>query len=143
VIVGGAQHDSQYSADLLSRANARVIFAGVQDRAALQQLYENAELFVLPSFHEGLPICALEAGSAGCPLLLSDIPGNRDLGLSDAHYFNSGDVEDLSRALRRSRKHYAVGPDTFSRFDWDEISERTLAIYKLVFGESKKPRSRA
>lgn len=135
VIVGGAQHETQYSRELLDRASPQIIFAGVQDRATLQTLYENAELFVLPSFHEGLPISALEAGSAGCPLLLSDIAGNRDLGLSQAHYFKSGDVEDLIRALRASPGRYAVAPDNFSRFDWDRIADQTLAIYDTALGQ--------
>jgi glycosyltransferase involved in cell wall biosynthesis len=135
VIVGGAQHETQYSRELLSRSSSQIIFAGVQDRATLQTLYENAELFVLPSFHEGLPISALEAGSAGCPLLLSDIPGNRDLGLSPTHYFRCGDGEDLVRALREPPQSYAVSPEDFLRFDWDEIAAGTLAIYDMAIGQ--------
>lgn len=142
VIVGGAQHETPYSKELLRRGSPKVIFAGVQDRAALQQLYQNAELFVLPSLHEGLPICALEAGSTGCPLLLSDIPGNRDLGLSEAHYFRSGDVEDLSRALGVPAEQYKVSADAFSRFDWDRISAKTLAIYDGVIRGMAEPCSR-
>lgn len=140
LIVGGAQHESQYSRDLLRRASSHVIFAGVQDRATLQALYENAELFVLPSFHEGLPISALEAGSAGCPLLLSDIPGNRDLGLPQSHYFKAGDVDDLVRALRAPLQRYAVSPDDFIRFDWDQIAAQTLAIYGRALGQFSERR---
>lgn len=134
VIVGGAQHESGYSKSLLEQASKDVIFAGVQGRAALRELYTNAALFVLPSLHEGLPICALEAGSLGCPLLLSDIPGNVDIGLPASHYFASGDVEDLTEALRVSPEKYAVSPDMFARFDWDQISKNTLAIYNSVIG---------
>jgi glycosyltransferase involved in cell wall biosynthesis len=140
VIVGGAQHESPYSRGLLDRASPQVIFAGVQDRATLQALYENAELFVLPSLHEGLPISALEAGSAGCPLLLSDIPGNRDLGLAQSHYFKCDDVEDLLRALKVPPKSYAVSPDDFLRFDWDQIAAQTLAVYYMALGQFAKRR---
>ena len=140
VIVGGAQHDSEYSRELLSRESSRIIFAGVQNRATLQALYENAELFVLPSFHEGLPISALEAGSAGCPLLLSDIPGNRDLGLPKSHYFKCGDIEDLIRALRAPVDRYGVSPDDFLRFDWDQIAAQTLAIYDVAMGRLAEQR---
>jgi glycosyltransferase involved in cell wall biosynthesis len=143
VIVGGAQHESQYSRELMDRASPHVIFAGVQDRITLQALYEDAELFVLPSFHEGLPISALEAGSAGCPLLLSDIPGNRDLGLPPSHYFRSGDVEDLVRALRAPPERYAVSPDDFLPFDWDQIAAQTLAIYDEALGQFAERRLRA
>lgn len=132
VIVGGAQHESLYSKALLAQASKDVIFAGVQSRAALHELYANAALFVLPSLHEGLPICALEAGSLGCPVLLSDIPGNRDIGLPESHYFGAGDIDDLSCALQVQAQRYAVSPEMFAAFDWDQISTKTLAIYKAV-----------
>lgn len=134
IIVGGAQHEAGYASQLMKLADDRIIFAGMQPREVLGHLYRTAALFVLPSLHEGLPICALEAGLAGCPLLLSDIPGNRDLGLLEKHYFKSGDVESLAHALRRPAAHYAVSPEMFSGFDWDQISTKTLAIYDAVMG---------
>jgi glycosyltransferase involved in cell wall biosynthesis len=132
VIVGGAQHETEYSRSLLDRAGPNIIFAGVQDRHALSVLYGNAALFILPSLHEGLPISALEAGSLGCPLLLSDIPGNRDLGLSEMHYFKAGDVDSLGRALSQPLDRYAVPSDVFAGFDWDRVSAKTTAIYDAV-----------
>ena len=134
VIVGGAHHEADYAAELMKNADDRVIFAGMQPREVLAHLYSSAALFVLPSLHEGLPICALEAGSVGCPLLLSDISGNRDLALSDRHYFKSGDVESLSDALTAPAETYAVEPAMFSSFDWDRISAKTLSIYEGVLG---------
>jgi glycosyltransferase involved in cell wall biosynthesis len=134
VIVGGAHHEGEYAAELAKLADDRVIFTGMQPREILAHLYKAAAMFVLPSLHEGLPICALEAGSAGCPLLLSDIPGNRDLGLPDNHYFASGDVESLVHALRAPASRYAVTAEMFEQFDWEEISSKTLAIYDAVIG---------
>ena len=138
VIVGGAHHEADYAAQLKRSASEQVIFPGMQPREVLAHLYRAAALFVLPSLHEGLPICALEAGSVGCPLLLSDIPGNRDLGLLSAHYFTSGDVESLIRALQGPAASYAVTPDMFSTFDWERIAASTLAIYDAVTGEAAK-----
>jgi glycosyltransferase involved in cell wall biosynthesis len=143
VIVGGAHHEAEYAGRLITTADDRVIFTGMQPRAVLAHLYRNAALFVLPSLHEGLPICALEAGSAGCPLLLSDIPGNRDLGLPAAHYFEAANVESLCRALNAPPGKYAVAADMFSTFDWDRISARTLAIYEAVIGETAEERAYA
>jgi len=140
VIVGGAHHEADYAGQLMKAADGRIVFAGMQPRGVLAHLYRNAALFVLPSLHEGLPICALEAGSVGCPLLLSDIPGNRDLGLPDTHYFPSGDVASLSEALKAPYKQYTVTPAMFSAFDWERISAKTLAIYDAVTGEPAERR---
>ena len=140
VIVGGAHHEADYAAQLMRAADNRTIFAGTQPREVLAHLYRNTALFVLPSLHEGLPICALEAGSVGCPLLLSDIPGNRDLGLPDTHYFKSEDAESLTAALNVSNERYSVTPAMFSTFDWERISATTLAIYDAVIGEPAERR---
>ena len=134
VIVGGAHHEADYAAQLKESAGEKVIFTGMQPRELLAHFYRTAALFVLPSLHEGLPICALEAGSVGCPLLLSDIPGNRDLGLPAAHYFTSGDAEGLSRALQVPAGTYAVTTDMFASFDWERIAAKTIAIYDAVIG---------
>jgi glycosyltransferase involved in cell wall biosynthesis len=135
LIVGGADHESPYSRALLAKASENIIFAGVQARSVLKHLYSNAALFVLPSFHEGLPIVALEAGLAGCPMLLSDIQPNRDLGLQPQYYFRAGSPEALAEALARDPSGYAVDREFFRRrFDWNAIAAQTLGVYRAVLG---------
>ncbi|WOK36427.1 glycosyltransferase family 4 protein [Sphingomonas sp. C3-2] len=136
IIAGGADHESNYSRSLLARADERIVFAGLQDRAALRALYENAALFVMPSYHEGLPIAALEAASCGTPMLLSDIQPNRDLGLAPAHYFPVGNVDALRAALASPAAHYAVDAGHFrTAFDWDVIAAQTAETYRAVSEE--------
>ncbi|MCL6553562.1 MAG: glycosyltransferase family 4 protein [Firmicutes bacterium] len=52
---------------------------GWVDRAALPAWYQRADLFVFPSFAEGMPNALLEALASGLPLVASDIPGAREL----------------------------------------------------------------
>lgn len=132
LIVGGADHQSRYSEDLLQQAGPDVIFAGRRSRAELAVLYRCANLFVLPSSHEGLPISALEAGSVGAPMLLSDIQPNRDLGLPAENYFPCGNVTALTACLRRPGTDFAVPAKTFDEFHWDRIAEQTLRLYRSV-----------
>jgi len=133
VIAGGADHGSAYADGLLDLASDRILFLGVQPRATIAHLYANADLFVLPSTHEGLPIAALEAGVSGCSMLMSDIQPNLDLGLSPEHYFPSGDATALAAALARPSETYAVDPEHFrKRFDWDRIAAETQQLYRAV-----------
>lgn len=133
VIVGGADHESGYARSLRSRATERIIFAGLQDRATLRELFDHADLFVMPSYHEGLPIAALEAASCGTPMLLSDIQPNRDLGLPVNRYFPVGDVGALAACLAVPSARYGVDPADFRRrFDWDDIATKTLATYRAA-----------
>jgi len=80
-----------------------------------------------------LPIAALEAASCGTPMLLSDIQPNRDLGLSDGHYFPVGDVAALAERLVAPAQSYDVDPADFHRrFNWDDVSRRTLDVYRAA-----------
>jgi len=131
LIVGGADHKSAYASRLQAQGGERVRFAGLQDRATVRELLEKASLFVMPSYHEGLPIAALEAASCATPMLLSDIQPNLDLGLGSEHYFPVGDVDELARRLGRPDSDYAIDRESFLRaFDWDVISASTLAVYR-------------
>ena len=48
-------------------------------KQSLEDCYKNFDVFVLPSYHEGLSVSSMEAGSSGLPLVLSNIPGCREL----------------------------------------------------------------
>ena len=50
-------------------------YLGNIDYDDTQQLYLNADIFILPSYGEGLPKAALEAATSGMPLILSNVSG--------------------------------------------------------------------
>jgi glycosyltransferase involved in cell wall biosynthesis len=132
VIVGDADHASAFSAALRARASERVLFAGRLPRATLATLYREAAAFVLPSYHEGHPIAALEALSAGAPVVLSDIAPNRDIGLPSDRYFPLGDVAALAEILARD-DFPALRPEEVAlldRYRWDDIARRTVEIMR-------------
>ncbi|MDF2809619.1 MAG: hypothetical protein K0S56_650 [Microvirga sp.] len=133
VIIGGAAAGDPYVAHLHHEANDRVVFTGSLKRAEVTILLRDASLFVLASRHEGLPIAALEAAILGCPLLLSDIQPNLDLGLAQANYFKVGDKDDLRRKLAFPPATFLVDPAAIlNRYDWDKVSETTSAVYSTL-----------
>lgn len=76
-----------------------VILAGY--RSDIPDILNAADLFVFPSYHEGLPVSALEAMAAGLPILCSKIRGNVDL-IKDkinGYLFVPTDIDTLSRKL--------------------------------------------
>lgn len=133
VIAGSANHDSDYVRILRARANDRVLFLGVQPRSVLKRLYENCALFAMPSYHEGLPIAALEAASCAAPMLLSDIPANRDLGLDADCYFPVGDVARLAAMLGGTHESKTAEAHMLrQRFDWDKSARSTANLYRSL-----------
>lgn len=48
-------------------------------RSDMLDIYQLADIFLFPSYQEGLPISLLEAMASGLPVICSNIRGNRDL----------------------------------------------------------------
>ena len=57
----------------------RITFPGWVDRSDLIDFYHQANLFVFPSRHEGMPNAVLEAMASGLPVIASQIAGNQEL----------------------------------------------------------------
>ena len=118
VIVGDADHEDQYSLSLKAKAERakNVVLAGFQKGQSLQELFSCAGLFILPSYHEGLPIVLLEAMSYGLSCIVSDIPANREVDLGSDRHFKPGDIEGLAakinefidRPLIQEEKHKQI-----------------------------------
>jgi glycosyltransferase involved in cell wall biosynthesis len=139
VLVGDAHGAGSYGREAATRAAQvpNVVLTGFRTGAELRQLYSHAGLFVLPSSHEGLPLVILEALSFGLRVLASDIPANREVGLHRDQYYPTGDVRALCRKLQyfarngltdgesRRIRHWVA-----TRYDWDDIAERTLDVYQ-------------
>lgn len=64
---------------LTNRINLDVHFLGHIRHIDLPRIYNKADLFVLPSLYEGIPLAALEAMACGVPTILSD--GSPDIGI--------------------------------------------------------------
>ncbi len=56
-----------------------VKLTGRLNKQQLDEAYENADVFVFPSYREGLPRVVVEAMSHALPVIGSDIPGLREL----------------------------------------------------------------
>lgn len=138
VLAGGADISGSYARAVAEAAHGTpgVVMLGHRGGAELAELYGHAGLFVLPSSHEGQPIAVLEAASFGLPVVLSDIPAHRELGLPRARYFKVGDIAALAEHLAAVFAAPTVEKlDLLERtrlvaaHDWRSIARRTLAVY--------------
>jgi glycosyltransferase involved in cell wall biosynthesis len=134
VIAGAADHEDDYSKGVKERADSdpRVVMTGFIKGKELGELLSCAGLFVLPSYHEGLPIALLEAMSYGIPVLTSDIPATREL-VHGEETFPAGDITALRAKLsafldgrwRGSNGRNKVAAE----YDWDMIADATEDLY--------------
>ena len=137
-IAGDADHEDAFSLELkqLAKDTEGVVLTGFIRGERLNQVLTNAGLFVLPSYHEGLPIALLEALSYDLDVLVSDIPANTLSCLEPTDFFRVGNVDELSRALQR--KTASAAPRTYDLrpYDWDEICTQTLDVYSQILRKS-------
>ncbi len=150
VIAGDADHETEYSRYLrrVASADPRIVLTGYITGEALHQVYGHARLFVLPSYHEGLPIALLEALSYGLSVLVSDIPANREVELPANRYFRCGDGRDLKTKMRQlvekelsESEREQLRKRLQEQFDWQIIAEKTVAVYRRAVGTMKGHRS--
>ena len=140
VIAGDTDHEDEYSLSLKKQAHeAGVVLTGFIKGEKLNQLMTNASLFVMPSYHEGLPIALLEAMSYDLDVVVSDIPANRLNILEDGDFFSTGDTGALAEAMTRKLAE-ARTPRTYdlSAYDWDKIASQTVEVYNRVVSKAKK-----
>jgi glycosyltransferase involved in cell wall biosynthesis len=66
----------------------------------LQELYESADIFVLPTLFEGMPTVVLEAMSFGLPIIVTDVGATKVIvDDSNGKVIRRGSVDDLCSAL--------------------------------------------
>lgn len=134
VLAGDTDFEDDYSVGLKKTAlDNGVVLTGFVKGRKLHSLLTNAACYCLPSSHEGLPIALLEAMSYGLPVVVSDIPANKEVALPSSDYFHVGDVAALADKLAvivarpLSRIDYDL-----SKYDWDKIAEQTAEVYRSL-----------
>ncbi len=104
----------------------RVYFAGWTEQAQVARLMSEADLLVLPSHDEGLPLVILEALACGVPVVCTPV-GEIAHVLQDrvhAHFVAPGDVSGLARTLA------ALLADAPQR---TALSQQGRALYRQSF----------
>jgi glycogen(starch) synthase len=106
---------------------------------ALHSLYRIADLCVVPSIYEPFGLVALEAMASGCPCIVADTGGLREVvprGERVGLRFNGGDAEHLGVMIERllvddrlRERLVTEASEHVLRFDWDDIALRTQELY--------------
>ena len=83
----------------------------------IQSYYSKAQIFVLSSRWEGMPLVLVEAMSHGLPVVTSDLPICKEILGEFGMYFKNGDVKELAQSLEEATK-----------INWPEKSQQALEI---------------
>lgn len=108
------------------------------DGEDLIELFREADVFVLPSEREGMPLVLLEAMAMGLPTVATDIPGTRDVvvdretgmlvPLDDSHAMQKALLDMVSDEEQYARMSKAAQSRAM-RYSWDTIGEEFEEVY--------------
>jgi len=133
VIVGDTDYPTTYSSSLKQKAiDNKIVLTGFIKGEKLQQIFSHAQLYIMSSFEEGLPIALLEAMSYNLDVLSSNIPPNLEIGLDPEDYFEVGNSKALSDQILKKLENPRIrnfDQKINETYNWDSIAVATFELY--------------
>jgi len=136
---GVAESELKAQADEL-RLLGHGSFLGWVGDDMLHSLYRVAEIVIVPSIYEPFGLVALEAMASGCPCIVADTGGLREVVPADGTAglrFPARDSDALAEILERvltdenaRTQLVAEGREHALRFDWAEVARTTRSLYR-------------
>ena len=119
-------------------------FVGWTGDDELHSLYRIADLCLVPSIYEPFGLVALEAMASGCPCIVADTGGLREVvpgGGRVGPRFRPKDSEALARMAEQILSDDALrdrlvaeAREHVLRFDWADVARQTAAVYRDLGG---------
>ncbi len=135
---GTAEEDLKGQASELG-LDAHGTFLGWIGDDLLHSLYRIADLTVVPSLYEPFGLVALEAMASGCPCIVADTGGLREIVPADDRVglrFDGGDPEHLATMVERlltdddlRDRLVAEASEHVLSFDWSDVARQVAELY--------------
>ncbi|HEX6794479.1 MAG TPA: glycosyltransferase [Casimicrobiaceae bacterium] len=147
-VLVGAPGDAGYVEHVrrVGGRNLRLI-ERIEDRRLLASAYAGASAFVFPSWIEGAPLAAMEAGAAGTPLVLGAMSSEEEHFGRDARYVHPADVDSIGAAVTELLTHPEDASQRAARaqrsaaaFSIARHADETWSLYESL--RAAEPRSR-
>jgi len=150
VFIGPDEGMKEKVKEIIKGEKQMILLDPIYDRKEVAKAYQAADLYVLPSYREGLPLTLFEAMASGLPIVASPVNGvpyemkEPENGL----FVKYGDIEGLKKAIEKiidnpklARKMSEANLKKSENYRWDTIAEKTLGLYKKVIKEKSKIRN--
>jgi glycosyltransferase involved in cell wall biosynthesis len=137
LIVGDGPYRGELEALACQVNTSNVVFFGEQRPENIPDILKSTDIFVNPSYSEGLPTSVLEACAAGCAVVATDVGGTDEIILDGSTGFlvKPGDKQGLTEkvnfllenklmrdTLGKNAKAYVM-----NNFSWDQIMGQWMA----------------
>lgn len=145
IIVGGKGQEKQnLIKDIKEKDLHNVEYQGWVSGRKKLELYRNSDIFILPSYNEGMPMVILEAMAFGLPIIATRIAGIPDIVVDNenGYLLNPGDVNGFVEKIELLalnpglRKSFGNRSKTIVKsFSADRIAAKWQQIYQAITSE--------
>ncbi len=125
-----------------------IILGPIREKEKIAKMYQSSEVYVMPSYREGLPLTLFEALASGLSIVASPVNGIPfEIKEPENGFFvKYGDIEKLKEKIlllledkNLSKKISKNNKEKAKNYDWDIIAEKTLNLYKNTINKLKNP----
>lgn len=149
-LAGGAGNVKEYEEilNLAKNSSFDIEFLGKLNPNEMADFYNKADIFILPSFSEGLPLVVVEALACGSKVVVSELPGlrawaNENIKNANISYVKlprmknvdepfSEDLEDfeknIAEAITQIKEEKLANLD-LSNLTWESLAKNILDLY--------------
>lgn len=141
VIVGdGVYRDNLEIMASQLRCKNRIRFTGEVSQESVIDILKECDIFVNPSYSEGLPTTVMEAASVGLPIIATDVGGTNEIIEDDSGILISpGNIKQLKNSLNWMLNNYSEAEkmgrkvrEDVKKFNWEEIADQWDKLLKEV-----------
>lgn len=119
--------------------SGEVVFFGFAKDSELASLYQNASLYVFPSFIEGFGLPPLEAMSYGLPVVASKTSCLPEILGEAAKYFDPKNDDDIANVILKvlndnvlKEEMKKLGLEQVKKYSWERCAKETLSVYESI-----------
>jgi glycosyltransferase involved in cell wall biosynthesis len=137
LVLIGRSENKEYMSRCLNEDDGNVLFVDAMPHAKLKSAYAGAKVHALPSWRETPGLVNLEAGLAGCNLVITNRGSTEEYFGNMAFYCEPGDIMSIRKAVLKAFKAPRDGRlknHIKENYTWEKAAEKTIDAYNQVVG---------
>lgn len=122
-----------------AKASANIDIIDQVSQEELKMYYQNAKLFIFPSFHESFGFPPLEAMACGTPVIVSNVTALPEVCGDAALYVDPNSKEDIAEKIQLLfsntsllEQYRAKGLAHVKMYSWEDAAKAHLKVFKEV-----------
>jgi len=140
VFVGPDEGIKERVKEIVKDEERIIVLPPIRDIKKIAEMYQAADVYMLPSYREGLPLTLFEAMASGMPIIASPVQGiPYEMTTKNGIFVNYGDINGLQNAILKildnpklARKMSVANRKKALNYKWENIADKTEKIYKSL-----------